>query len=249
MSALPTKSQFLIKELQTKYGSANFKKWQSIRRQFYSFVQYTNAGVSELRFFGSAISSTVNRQLTNMPKANSFGQNHFLLKAIRTGYYIPSHNLGRFGSGAASVNITDADTMFSEIAAGLFQAGVFELSIGARQVVQVPKPFLYMPPSDGRAQVKASALSHLVQIEAAPPTYTAAALSAAGVPHAELSAERGNLYMVDPNIVIEAEQNFDCVIRYPSGALAPIASSVINDTTNKLFVGVIFDGLIFRPQQ
>lgn len=245
MAGIPTKSQFLVQELQKKYGSANFRKWQSIRRQFYSFVPYVTTGVSELRFFGTALggsqgSSTANRQLTNMPKANSFGQNHFLLKAIRCTYYIPSHKVDQW---ITTANQNDAGMgVNAEIINGVFQAGVFELNIGARNVVQVPKPALYMPPADGRADVKQPFAG---AIAAVGPLTTATL----GAPHAELVGARRNLYLVDPNIIIEAEQNFEAVIRFPSGLLPLTGTTVINDSTNKLHIGIILDGLVFRPQQ
>ena len=247
MAGIPTKSQFLVQELQKKYGSANFRKWQSIRRQFYSFVAYPTTGVSEIRFFGSALggsvgTGTANRQLTNMPKANSFGQNHFLLKAIRCTYYIPSE---KKDSWQTLANQNDAGLgVTAEVMNGAFQAGVFELNIGSRNVVQVPKPALYMPPADGRAQCKQPGIW---AVAAAP--ILAATVTNLGSFHAELNSHRKNLYLVDPNIIIEAEQNFECVIRYPSGILPLTGTTIINDSTNKLFMGIILDGLVFRPQQ
>lgn len=246
---IPTKSQFLVQELQRKYGSANFRKWQSLRRQFYSFVAYNStSGNAELRFFGSAISAAENRQFTNMPKANSFGQNHFMLKAVRTGWFIPDTLLGTW----ASTN-SDRTTLFSEFTAGIFQAGVLELTIGSRLMLQIPKPFLYAPPGDGRPEVYCNGLQSITLIEGTPNVYpnttSGGPQAVVGMPWCDLTSNRENVYLVDPNIVIEAEQNFDCVIRYPSGPLLGVATSIINDSTNPLRLGVILDGLVFRPQQ
>jgi hypothetical protein len=60
---------------------------------------------------------------------------------------------------------------------------------------------------------------------------------------------RNNVYFVDPNILIEAEQQFSVKLSYPSGSVPVLASAVANDSTNPLKVGVIFDGLLLRPVQ
>lgn len=232
-----TPSQQVIRTLQQKYGSANFQRWQSLRRQFYSFVNYPDAGSSELRLFGDAVSGTVNKQLTNMPKAGSFGQNHFMLKGIRCTYFI---NQQKHGSWAN----TDATSLATEMINGIFHAGVLELTIGSRVMVQLPKPFLYAPPADGRAVSRAAGVRNITLTEATPNTL----LTFDGpAPTVELNRGRENLYMVDPNIVIEAEQNFQVALRYPSGALAVTATTITS--SNTFYVGVILDGLIFRPQQ
>lgn len=232
-----TPSQQVIRTLQQKYGSANFQRWQSLRRQFYSFVNYADAGASEYRLFGDAVSGTVNKQLTNMPKAGSFGQNHFMLKAIRCAYFINTEKLTSYAS-------TDATTLFTEFVNGVFQAGVLELTIGSRIMVQVPKPFLYMPSADGRAVVRSEGVRTLTLTEATPNTLLTFDTS---LPNAQLNRNRDSLYLVDPNIVIEAEQNFQVAIRYPSGAL-PVTATTIT-SANLFYIGVIFDGLVFRPQQ
>ena len=234
-----TSSQQVIKNLQKKYGSANFAQWQGIRKQFYSYVQYPTAGQSEFQLFGSAISGTVNRQLTNMPKAGSFGQQHFQLKAVRTAYFIADQKIGSYVS-------TDATTLYTEFTNGLFQAGVLELTIGNQMKLQVPKPFLYCPPAGGSPEVRTCGVRAITLTEAAPNTlltYDGAS------PHADLNGNKANLYRVDPNIIIEAEQNFLVTIKYPSGLVPVTATTVVNDTTNPLFIGVILDGIVFRPQQ
>lgn len=234
-----TSSQQVIRNLQKKFGSANFAQWQGIRKQFYSFVQYPVAGQSEFQLFGSAISGTVNRQLTNMPKAGSFGQQHFQLKAVRTAYFINNQNITAFVS-------TDATTLYTELANGPFQAGVLELTIGNQLKLQVPKPFLYMPPAAGAAEVRAAGVRAITLTEATPNTLLT---YDSHIPHADLNGCKQNLFRVDPNIIIEAEQNFLCTIKYPSGIIPITATGVVVDATNPLYIGVILDGIVFRPQQ
>jgi len=77
-----------INRLQNKYGSARFCQFQHVRKQFYSFVKYPLAGANTINLFGDAISGVFNKQLTNMPKQNSFGNIFFILKAIRCKYLL-----------------------------------------------------------------------------------------------------------------------------------------------------------------
>jgi hypothetical protein len=77
----------------------------------------------------------------------------------------------------------------------------------------------------------------------------AGAAQVVGVPWITQTKMRSNVYFVDPNILIEAEQQFTVKINYPSGAIPVIASGLVNDSTNPLKIGVIFDGLLLRPVQ
>jgi len=69
------------------------------------------------------------------------------------------------------------------------------------------------------------------------------------VPWVTQTKVRNNVYFVDPNILIEAEQQFTVKISYPSGLVPILATNVVNDTTKQLKIGVIFDGLLLRPVQ
>lgn len=232
-------SQSALSYLQSKYGSANYRSWQSLRKEWWSYVNYPTAGASVFNFFGDSIGQNgITRQMTNMPKSGSFGQNHFLLKAIRLSYYI-ENNLEDGPTFAA-----DADVLYSDKINGIFQAGVLEVLIGDRVFIQLPKPFLYAPPSDGAPEHYGAGLTDFTA--GSPPAITSLSTN---VPHAELGGYRDSAYMVDPNILIEAEQHFEVRLKYDTGALAIIATDVVNDSTNKLHVGVVFDGIVFRPVQ
>lgn len=232
-------SQSALSYLQSKYGSANYKSWQSLRKEWWSYNNYPTAGIPVINFFGDSIGQNgITRQLTNMPKSGSFGQNHFLLKAIRCSYFI-ANNLEDNPTFAA-----DADVLYSDKINGIFQAGVLEVLIGDRIFVQLPKPFLYAPPADGAPEHYGAGLREITA--GTPPAITSETTT---VPHAELAGYRDTAYMVDPNILIEAEQHFEVRLKYDSGALATIATGVVDDTDNPLYVGVVFDGIVFRPVQ
>lgn len=223
-----TPSQQIVSSLQQTYGTMQLGNKQAIRRQFYSYIQYPVAGTSQLNFFGSSIGNAgINTQLTNIPVQNSFGTSSFMLKAVRCTYFVPDGKL-------LSYDGTDALDFSAEFLNGIFHAGVFELKVNARTYFTFPKPFLFAPPADGRMQVYSGGQ---------------AAAATDQVPYADLTRRTsGGLYIVDPNIFIEAQQNFTATIAYPSGQLAPIITGLL-DAGLTLFVGVILDGIEYRPVQ
>lgn len=229
-------SQEALGYLQSRYGSADYKSWQTIRKPFYSYILYPDAGANSLTFFGTAIGA-VNRQLTNIPKAGSIGQNHFLIKSIKFKYFIASENLTAFAN-------TEATTLFSDLVWGFASAGVAELTVGARLLAQIIKPFYYAPPADGQPLVHTGGVETLTLSEATPNTL---ATSAIGEPHATLQSRNVNRYIFDPNIFLEAEQNFEITLKYPSGLIPVIATTVTG--SNPLYVGCVLDGILFRPVQ
>jgi len=234
-------SQQALDYLQGKYGSADYRAWQSLRREFWSYVAYPAAGAPTFQFFGDSIGANgITKQFTNIPKASSFGQQHFLVKQIRTDFWLADYEIMKQFTAA------DTSVLYSDIVNGIFQAGVLELLIGDRVFCQILKPFLMAPPSDGRAQVHTAGLRALTLVEAAPNTFGTLISSD---PYASLGQRYKSGYVVDPNILVEAEQNFQVRIRYDSGSLGVIATDVVNDDSNPLRVGVILDGILFRPVQ
>jgi len=240
MAATFQNSAAVLSYMQGKFGSANFSQWQIRRRIMFSRVTYTEAGATEYSFFADALgSNSTTIEDTNMPKANSFGQVHFLLKSIRTRIFIKTWDLLAFSG-------LDASTLVSDLFMGFVQAGVLELSINGRPYLQIPKPFMFAPPGDGRPQVYSAGIQTMVLTEASPNTlYTLVGQ----IPFATQTSKRNGLYLVDPNILIEAEQNFSCKILFPSGVVAVIGTTVTDDTSNPLKIGVEFDGIEFRPVQ
>jgi hypothetical protein len=68
-------------------------------------------------------------------------------------------------------------------------------------------------------------------------------------PYCTQTRNKDGIYQVDPNIMIEAEQQFSMTISFPSGLVPVLGTGVTDDTTNPLKVGVILDGIEFRPLQ
>jgi hypothetical protein len=244
MAVTISNSEQFLQYLQATYGSADFSQWQSMRQQFYSFVQYPAAGANTLQFFGFATGGTAgtNQQYTNMPKAGSFGQQMLLLKSIQCAYYVSTAQ-NMIAAPLSAGSPVDANNPSADFIAGLFQAGYFELDIGNKPYVQIPKPFLYAPPADGET-VNVAALGDSFTLTAGSPNTLLQFDSL--VAHADLNRNQQNRYLVDPNILMEAEQQFSAVINYPQGLIPIIASNIF---TNNLYVGVILDGILFRPVQ
>lgn len=235
-----TNSEAVLQYLQKTYGSANYSQWQSLRKQFYSYVNYPAAGQTQFNFFGFAVSGAAgqNKQYTNMPKAGSFGQQHFLLKSIACTYYLSTaQNLFTMTSAVDTQNFS------ADLLHGFAQAGVMTFNIGNKSYAQIPRPFLYCPPSDGETTNVDAKHFTFVLITGTPNTISSADML---VSHADLNRDNANSYVVDPGILIEAEQAFDIEINYPSGAIPLIASGKL--TTN-FYIGIILDGVLFRPVQ
>jgi hypothetical protein len=243
-------SESIISAASQKFGVIDYTRWQALRWQWYSYVTYPTAGVGELNFFGQVAGQTgVTLQDTNLPKAGSFGQTHFQLKSISTDIQLGNNNVDGFTLANQVLNTATPSLPFDNFALasdflnGFVQAGVLEFSVGARPFATIPKPFMYAPPPGSPNDYNNSPAN---QITAVPTTGTSVV---AGLPWITQTKMRNNVYFVDPNILIEAEQQFTVKISYPSGALPVIANSLVNDSTNPLKIGVIFDGLLLRPVQ
>lgn len=243
-------SESIISAASQKFGVIDYSRWQAIRWQWYSYVTYPTAGVGELNFFGQVAGQVgVTLQDTNLPKAGSFGQTHFQLKSISTDIQLANNNVDGFTLANQVANTANPALPFDNFALasdflnGFVQAGVLEFSVGARPFATIPKPFMYAPPPGSPNDYNNS---YANQITAVPTTGTSQVV---GLPWVTQTKLRNNVYFVDPNILIEAEQQFNVKISYPSGALPVIANSVVNDSTNPLKIGVIFDGLLLRPVQ
>lgn len=237
-----TNSQAIVGKLQARYGTYARGQLQSQRKQFWSFVDY-GTGASQYTFFGSALgdTSTPNLQRTNMPVQGSFGTSSFLIKSISTNLYVPSAatTFGIDYRNTTTTFVSDATSgLWADLVNGFVQAGYLRLSVGAKDFVTIPKPFLYAPPADGRSDLTVSRL-----LAAVGPVLNT------GAPEAELHRAAENQYMVDPELYIDFQENFRVTIEYPAGAVARIGTASLPDTAGKLYIGVLLDGVEFRPVQ
>lgn len=237
-------SESIISAASQRFGVIDYSRWQAIRWQWYSYVTYPSAGSTQLTFFGQVAGQAgVTLQDTNLPKAGSFGQTHFQLKSISTDIQIAANDVDGFTR--ANQASLDTRALASDYLGGFVQAGVLNFSVGARPFATIVKPFQYAPPPGSPLDMDNS---YVNQISAAP-IPAAGAAQVSGVPWVTQTKMRSNVYFTDPNILIEAEQQFTVTLDYPSGVVPVLATNVVNDSTNPLKVGVIFDGLLLRPVQ
>jgi hypothetical protein len=237
-------SESIISAASQRFGVIDYSRWQAIRWQWYSYVTYPSAGSTQLTFFGQVAGQAgVTLQDTNLPKAGSFGQTHFQLKSISTDIQIAANDVDGFTR--ANQASLDTRALASDYLGGFVQAGVLNFSVGARPFATIVKPFQYAPPPGSPLDL---GNSYVNQISAAP-IPAAGAAQVSGVPWVTQTKMRSNVYFTDPNILIEAEQQFTVTLDFPSGVVPVLATNVVNDSTNPLKVGVIFDGLLLRPVQ
>jgi hypothetical protein len=230
-------SEEAIQAIAALYGSTNYKLWSDIRRPWYSKVNYPEAGQQQLTFFSSvAGQGTTTLDDTNIPKSNSFGQQHVVVKSIQLGLWVKTWDLYAWAG-------TNASTLVSDLLAGFVQAGVLTLTVNNRAQVQLPKPFLYAPIGGGPEQIYTAGLSTLTLTEGTP-NVIATSISAA--PYAEISGYR-NSFILDPQLMIEAEQNFSLTLDFPSGLVPVLGTDVTDDTSNPLKVVAIIDSVTIRP--
>ena len=237
-------SESIISAASQKFGVIDYSRWQAIRWQWYSYVTYPRAGATELNFFGQVAGQAgVTLQDTNLPKAGSFGQTHFQLKSISTDIQIASNDVDGFTR--ANQATLDTRALASDFIGGFVQAGVLRFNVGSRPFATIVKPFQYAPPPGSPLDLEST---YVNQISAAP-NPAAGAAAVVGVPWVTQTKMRSNVYFTDPNILIEAEQQFNVKLNFPSGVVPVLATNVVNDSTNPLKVGVILDGLLLRPVQ
>ena len=236
-----TNSQAIVGKLQSRYGTYARGQLQSQRKQFWSFIDY-GTGASQYTFFGSALGDqqTPNLARTNMPVQGSFGTSAFLVKSIKTNLYIPSNStFGIDYTATVTDYSTDATSgLWGDLVSGFAQAGIFTLSVGAKNFVTIPKPFLYAPPADGRSDLTVTRLLNGAGVSLSE-----------GAQEAELHRAAENQYMVDPELFIDFQENFRVQISYPAGAVSRVGTTSLPSSAGKLYVGCILDGVEFRPVQ
>lgn len=238
--ASQTPDVITVNGLQSRFGTIDYSRWQAQRQEFYSYIPYPVAGGSQFVFFGNAVGTNVGSyQLTyedtNMPRAGSFGQQHFLVKTISTDIRIKDLKLNTWDG-------TDASTLASDYLMGFLNAGVLNFSIGARPFLVAPKPFQVLPPLSTRIRGQGAGLTSVAAV--GPLT-----AYAADQPLVQQTSNRDNVYRFDPALLIEAEQQFGITIDFPSGPVPIISTGVVNDSTNPLQVGVKLSGVLLRPMQ
>ena len=228
----------IIDQLQRRFGSADFTKWQFHRWSFYDYVRYPTAGGTQLTFFsiplgGTDPNSSLGKTMeqTNVPKARSFGQVYFFVQQIRTHLHVLAKNRQHATiSGDADVITSTYSDMMNALL-NLSGQGVLNFPIGSKHYFDIVKPFETCPPGFG------------VNI-----SQHASSASAADRYLFQQSNKLDDVYSVTPAQMIEPEQTVEITIDFPN-ATSPALTGLVNAVDPRLDVGVILDGYIARPAQ
>lgn len=226
-------------ELQSTYGSVDFSRWQDFRWQFYDWPRYLPAGVTSQSFFTVGVGGTdpvsaVAKTLedTNLTAANQFGQVFMVIQEIRChALILPKPRQPAGISDDADTLWTLMSNMMSKYLE-LLRRGVLKWQIQNKDFLVIDQPFLSCPPGFG-VRIQQHAASYISG-------FTNFAI------WVQQSPRHCDLYDVNPPQVIEPNQTFSLTIDYPDGT-SPVFTELVNSTSPKVALGVIFDGYIVRP--
>jgi hypothetical protein len=222
-----SQSQQVVAQLQALYGSMNPNSLQFLRKSWWSYLPYPNAGASQFNFFGQALGNGATTSVdTNMPLAGTFGTSAFLIKSIEFSVQIDT-------AYVADYTGLDATMLAADYLNGFVQAGVFQFYINSKLFSQINKPFLYAPEGDGAIKLLSAG-----QVSVTTDRY----------PSVDLSRRSDAVYIMDPEIFIEAQTNFQCAITYESGPVPFIAQTLVTAGMTPR-IGCRLDGIVFRPTQ
>lgn len=222
--------------LSSRYGSADWNKWQIIRWSYYDYVRYPAAGTTQLSFFQNALGatdpvSTLSKtfEQTNVQKTGTFGQVYFIAAEIRTHMRFATKDRQPTGiNNNASLiagTLGDAASKLYEMT----RRGVLNWAIGQKDYYDIERPLQAAPPGFG-----------LIITEVATNRTTPFLL-------AQQSSHRKDVWELSPPQVIEPEQTFAINIKYD--ATSPVLTGLVSSADLRIDVGVILDGYIARPSQ
>lgn len=236
-----TKEVELIRQLQSKIGSANWNNWQMSRWCFYDYIRYTVAGVNTLDFFAVAlgqsdpVSATAKTlEQTNVTKTRSFGQVYFILQQIRTHIHLlPKQRQHATWIADPNATYREASDYYKPMY-NILNQGVLNIKIGQKDYFDIPQPFRLCPPGFG-VDVHQSSVAGGVADSADNFWW-------------QQSDEPKDVYNVTPPQMIEPEQNLEVRINFDN-ANSPALTAAVLGIDPKVDIGVIFEGYIVRPTQ
>lgn len=242
-TALPqgTTAEEVLAAFQRTFGAQQYNQQKSQRWPYYSYTSYAAAGANAINFFGQNFSQATNGLLdTNIEGQNNLGNYSFFVESIGFDYRV----LLPATTAQPQTYTTDATAILADLCHGFAQAGYWTLKIGTNTWDQCPRPFLYSPPANGQLQVcwNGGAFS-FTQAGGSPFAVTAASTNLA---YAQLEGRKSRRRLLKNPIFLAPQQTFQASIRFDSGAIPIIATSVIASTAT-LAVGAILDGTRFAP--
>lgn len=240
----------VLDQLQKRFGSADFSRYQVLRGQKYDFVRLNTAGVNQVAFFTNPIGATdpvanapKTLEQTNSVKSASFGQEYFAITQIRTyAGFLPKARQPAAISGDAdavwqgySGNASSAMEALND----LLHRGVLNIRLAQKLYYQIQQPFLTAPAGFGVA----------IQSFAAAKTAAAAAKPSYWVTPDNRAT---SVYNIDPIQIIEPEIQIEATIDFPDLNSPAFTNTFFvgpGNETPSVEVGLIFDGYVIRPSQ
>lgn len=249
----------ILDQLQRRFGSADFSRYQVVRGQKYDFIRCPfGGGTNQLSFFSNPIGSadpvaTTSKTLeqTNSVKSASFGQEYFALTQIRTYVgLLPKFRqpfpVGGPGFSQNSViyqGYTSLANSTMERINDLLHRGVLNVKFAQKLYYQIQQPFLTAPAGFG------------IDITTAGAAKLFGAATNVRDNYFIRSDNRGqSVYNVDPIQIIEPEIQVEVTIDFPDANIPTFTATAVQDDnvttfTPNIEVGVIFDGYVIRPSQ
>lgn len=246
----------ILNNLQQRFGSADFSKFQVIRQPKYDFVRLLSTGTSSVSFFSNPIGSVdpgsgaagifKTLEQTNLVKTASFGQEYFALTQIRTYANFVCNARQGFTPGSNFVyrGYTALSNGAMEQLNDVMHRGLLQVKFAQKLYYQIARPFLMCPPGIG-IDVASLASSR---------TGVAAETSATDTNwRTQLDPRASSVYNIDPLMIIEPEIQIEATISFPDAATPAFTNTALTTAdataTPSVELGLIFDGYVIRPSQ
>jgi hypothetical protein len=235
-----TTANDVLAAFQDTYGVQQYDRQKSSRWPYYSYVSYPAAGSNVFNFFSQNQGQATNGQLdTNIEEAGNLGNYSYFIEGISFDIRV----LSPATAPQPNTYTTDATAVYSDIVHGLAQAGYWQLKVGTNTWDMCPRPFLYSPPADGEIRMETNGAFSFTQSGMSPFAVTAAQSNMA---YASLERRAWRRRLLKNPLFLAPQQNFSAQLRYDSGAIPLIATTVITGGAT-LYVGVWLDGTRFAP--
>ena len=242
-------TQDVLDALQSRFGSADFTKFQIIRQPMYDTVRYNTAGTTQIVFFTVPLGATdpnggsKTYEQTNLQKSGSFGQQYFALTQIRTYAGLLPKNRQTSATIAADANSVyhgfssqtpNVMNRYNE----LLNRGVLNITFASKLYYQIATPLINAPPGFG-VQVNSFGASKVVA-DPVKKSYWV-----------QQDNTVGNVWNLAPIQIIEPELQIQVTMDFPDGTSPIFTNTYLSQAaataTPTLELGVIFDGYLIRP--
>ncbi len=235
-----TTADDILAAMQRAYGVEQYNSQKSSRWPYFSYQNYPAAGAGTINYFGQNFSQAANGLLDcNSEGQNNLGNYSMFIQSIAFDYRV----LLPATTAQPQAYTSDVTAIYSDLVHGFAQAGYFLFKIGTNTWVQIPRPFLYAPPGQGEAAASFNGGFAFTQAGGTPFAVTAAATQLA---YADLNRRAHRRMLLKDPLFLAPQQTFSAAIRYDSGAIPIIATSVITGAAN-LQTGLWLDGTRFAP--